>query len=259
MAATSAPDRTRDAGALESRRGDLLEVADVTVRFGALVALDAVGFTIGRGELAALIGPNGAGKSTLFDVINGVRRPYAGVVRVDGVDVTGRGPTRVARLGVSRTFQNVRLAGTLSVFDNVRLGLHGRTWAGRADAKRRVGDVLDYVGLVGVGNRLPAEISYGERKRVEVARAIVNRPELLLLDEPFAGLNGTESARMVDLVRRVHADGSTVLLVEHDMSVVMSLAERVVVLNFGRKLADGPRAAVRADPAVIEAYLGTHG
>jgi branched-chain amino acid transport system ATP-binding protein len=244
---------------MEPAIGTLLQVADVTVRFGALVALDAVGFTIERGELAALIGPNGAGKSTLFDVINGVRRPTAGSVRIAGIDVTGRGPTRVARLGVSRTFQNVRLAGTLTVTDNVRLGLHGRTWAGRSDARRRVDDVLEYVGLVGVGNRFPAEISYGERKRVEVARAIVNRPELLLLDEPFAGLNGTESATMVDLVRRVHADGSTVLLVEHDMSVVMSLAERVVVLNFGRKLADGSRAVVRADPAVIEAYLGTHG
>lgn len=243
--------------ASEAGHGRALHVTDLSVHFGGLRALDALTFGVPDGSLTGVIGPNGAGKSTLFDVISGLRRPTSGRVAVGDRDVTGRPADAVMRCGVSRTFQNVRLAGHLGVLENVLLGLHGRGWRGRAAARSAAAEALRLVKLDPDDHRHPPELSYGERKRVEMARAVVNQPAVLLLDEPFAGLNAAETRTLVELTRRVHARGTTVLLVEHDMSAVMALAERIVVLNFGTKLAEGTPSEVRADPTVVEAYLGT--
>jgi branched-chain amino acid transport system ATP-binding protein len=245
----------------------LLELRGVTRRFGGLTAVDDVSADIARGELVGLIGPNGAGKTTLFNLISGVTPPSAGDVRFEGRSIVGCKPFQVARLGIGRTFQNLRIFPNMTVFDNVSVGAIRE--AGLADALRRrdhpharaIGEVsremLAKVGLERQAGELAANLSYGRRKMLEIARALAGRPKLLILDEPAAGLNDTETRELAHFIENLRAEGTTILLVEHDMGLVMRVCTRVMVLAFGRKIADAEPAAVRADPAVLDAYLGT--
>ncbi|HEY0615880.1 MAG TPA: branched-chain amino acid ABC transporter ATP-binding protein/permease [Candidatus Elarobacter sp.] len=231
-----------------------LAVRGVTKRFGGLVAVDDVSFALRAGTLTSVIGPNGAGKTTLFNAICGIGRLSAGDVRIGGVDVSGQQPHRVAALGVGRTFQSARLFDEMTVLENVAAGA---LRVPRRAVTRRAREVLDRLGLADLQAVVAKDLAFGDRRRVELARAVASEPWLLLVDEPAAGLNHDER-------RRLHADllalrdaGTTVLLIEHDMKLVMAISERVIVLNFGRVIADGEVATVRSDPAVIAAYLGT--
>ena len=252
----------------------LLEVSDVTVRFGGLVANDGVELSVEAGEIAGLIGPNGAGKTTLFNVITGAQEPTSGRVWFDGDDVTGMGRLERARLGMARTFQNLSLVPALTVEDNAtigagrfrRSGLLGSMLAlpaaRRQDARiRRVTDAaLDFVGLADARSRRTSDLPYGDRRRLELARALALAPKLLLLDEPSAGMGPAETAELARTIRRARDElGVSVLVVEHDMSFVRTLAERTTVLEFGAVIAAGPTSAVLADERVATAYLGTRG
>jgi branched-chain amino acid transport system ATP-binding protein len=229
----------------------LLEVDDITKRFGGIVALDAVSFDVDAGEIAGLIGPNGAGKTTAFNVITRLYTPDHGDVRLDGESLLATRPSGVIRRGVARTFQNVELFRGLTVEENVRVGAHART------GERDVGDVLDYVGIAPLRYRSAAGLPYGTQKRVELARALVSGPRLLLLDEPAGGLSHEEVEELGRFLGALRRDFElTILLVEHHMGLVMSVADRVHVLDFGRKIAAGTPAEVQANAAVIEAYLG---
>ncbi|MDI9835389.1 ABC transporter ATP-binding protein [Streptomyces sp. KAU_LT] len=248
-----------------------LAVTDVTVRFAGLTALDTVSFTVAPGTVHALIGPNGAGKSTCFNVLSGLCRPASGTVRLGGADLTRLAPHRIAALGVARTFQNiVTTQGTVA--DNLMLGRHALSRAGFAasalrlpHARReqrehlaRAREIADLTGLAEHFDSPVALLSYGDRKRVEFARALCLEPSVLLLDEPVAGMNAAERARAVEVVHTVRAElGLSVVLVEHDMGLVMRLADEVTVLDFGRVIAHGTPDEVRGDPEVLRAYLGT--
>ena len=250
--------------------GSLLDLAGLTRRYAGLVAVDGVTMQVAPGGIHAVIGSNGAGKTTLFNLISGLVAPSAGAVRLAGQDVTRLPPDRRAALGLGRTFQNIRVFGAMTALENVLTGLHARLQAPlgqvvlrlprfRAEeraAVARARAALDLVGLADKAEVRAGALSYGDQRRLEIARAMAPEPRLLLLDEPAAGMNPAETAALARLVRRLGGLGATVLLVEHDMGFVMDISDRVTVLNFGRRIFEGAPAAVRQEPAVIEAYLG---
>ena len=248
----------------------LFEARGITHSFGGLVALDDVTLRVERGQIKGVIGPNGAGKTTLFNISTGVIRSDAGELRFKDKRITGCKPYQIARLGLSRTFQSLSLFLNMSVIENVMIGRHCRTRRGivsaalRLPAQRREERVirddamryLDYVGLADLAGLAAASLSFGQRRMVELARAMATEPELLLLDEPASGLNTRETADLADLIRKIRDGGITILLVEHDMSLVMEICDDILVLDFGKPLAEGDPAAVRNNPNVVAVYLG---
>jgi len=255
-----------------ARAGALLETTNLARAFGGLLAVDDVNFDIAPGAIVSIIGPNGAGKTTLFNMLTGLYTPTAGRIYFDGRDVTGRRPDRILAMGMSRTFQNIRLFATMSATENVMVGEHARLKAGlfrsiirtpgvireERAAREKARELLAYVGLEeSVFDELGASLSYGDQRRVEIARALASDPKLLLLDEPTAGMNPEESRRLTDFMQRMRDERElTILLIEHDMKVVMDVSERITVLDHGEKIAEGKPEEVRANERVIEAYLG---
>jgi branched-chain amino acid transport system ATP-binding protein len=236
----------------------MLDARGVTLRFGGVIALADVSVAVAQGELVGLIGPNGAGKTTLLNAISGLHRLQSGSIEFDGRTITGLPPYKIAKLGIARTFQVVRPFATLTVRENVAVGamFSGARTLGRAEALVRAIAALEQVGLSAKATYLPSHLTMSERKRLELARALAMRPKLLLLDEVAAGLNQTEIVSMIELVRSLNKTGQTIIMVEHVMKAILSLCQRIVVLQFGKKIAEGTPQAVVSDPHVINAYLG---
>jgi len=236
---------------------DLLEARGVSKRFGGLQAVSEVSFHIRQGEILGLIGPNGAGKTTLFNIVNGVYKPDKGSIRFMGEDITGLAPNRVVKMGLARTHQIVKPLNSLSVLDNVTVGAcFGRESLGLHAAREIAREVLKRVGLSERAESSARNLTLAAKKRLEVARALAAKPTLLLLDEVLAGLNPTEVEQMIELVLQIRKDGVSVFMIEHVMQAMMKLSDRIVVLNFGKKLAEGTPLEIARDPQVIEAYLG---
>ena len=253
----------------------IMDIRQLSKNFGGLQALKNVSFQINRNEIIGLIGPNGAGKTTLFNCVAGVEKPSSGEIIFNNEDrsisIGGKKPEKVTSLGIARTFQNIRLFDNMTVLDNVKIGRHCRTKStffgavARNRKQREEEDSiadnacqwLEFVGLKGLNDEIASSLAYGNQRRLEIARALATEPKLLMLDEPAAGMNPQESRNLMDLIHRIRDKGITILLIEHDMKVVMGVCERVVVINHGEWLTEGAPAAVRNDPGVIEAYLGT--
>jgi branched-chain amino acid transport system ATP-binding protein len=250
--------------------GALLDISGLSRRFGGLIAVDAVDLGVLPGTVHGLIGPNGAGKTTALNLISGHLAATSGTVNFEGKDITRSSPERRAVAGIRRTFQNLKLFRDMSALENVMVGLHAQTRsevfrslvrtpfqrAEEATIRQRARETLDFIGLSASAAQPAGSLSYGHQRLLEIARAFVARPRLLLLDEPAAGLSGGESRRLIDLIRSIRAAGVTILLVEHHMDVVMPTCDRITVLNYGRRLADGTPAEIRRHPDVIKAYLG---
>ena len=248
----------------------MLTLKGISKRFGGVQALSGVSLEVREGQIVSIIGANGAGKTTLFSIITGIFPPDSGEVWFRGERIDGLRPDEVCRRGIGRTFQNIRLFQGMSVEENIMVGMHARTRAGLAQQllsprqelrerqamRRRARELAEFFGIEEYLQRDPLTLSYGDQRRVEMARAMASEPRLLLLDEPTAGMSETESDQVRQLIQRLRENGTTILLIEHDMNVVMNISDWIVVLNYGEKLAEGPRDQVRRDPRVIEAYLG---
>lgn len=248
----------------------LLEVRSLTKKFGGLTAVDSLDFKVDSGQIKAIIGPNGAGKTTVFNLLTGIEKPASGTVQFEGKDIAGKKPHQIAALGISRTFQNTQVFANMTALENAMVARHLRTRTGllsamlgtprsrreNSDSEERAIAFLKFMGLEDKANVLAEDLPQGERRLLEIARALATEPKLILMDEPAAGLNNSETRRLSESIFKIRDLGVTVLLVEHDMGLVMEVSDDVVVLNYGRKIAEGPPFLIRQDESVIQAYLG---